>query len=1014
MATFITKVNATPINLYLLTQEYEKIKYSIFKKINDMYNIKCEKCNNMHPFSSAIWEQRGKTSTLINIRVQKKSYPSDETCQFNGFIEPNYKLNKNQLLQQQVDIPYWFPVSKIHAKLRPAPVTHFYELFTKRNLYGLSLLFQEIEHIQDEKIRNAFQYIFTNMLYGCSRMQMYSKDYPQSTRGWTALRYYLPKKYQERNVWMVFENKYNRFIKMKKILNAEIPTVSFANSIDDFITKEANVLLINQDAETFKIYIPLKFDYVYLDPPYHYDIEYLAFSEFWGCWLKQKFDFNNEIILHKQKSFEHKMEKIVGEICKNVDENGIISLAFSGNKKFHEQIVTKLVEICLHNNFQIYSEKSILLNHPQDRGSGTNPPNLDKYINFKKNYTNVNSNYLEMDPKYNLPKEINEKIISYLRLRLALSNNIITDPYWFDILEKTVNEIVPEFLAPYISKLNPQDIIDKLPHLQHETYMTMCYVLIKNILEDDWELSVTNRNNFLDNAFGIDIKYNSSFKQIPLKNKKWIIQNIDMVAKKDNKILYFVFKENKHNSDLEIISNQILSWDRKINQSEDLYNHIAILIFKSNFDNKSQSIDEELTSFRGANKIKVWKRGFFTSFYKLWETIPYENSLMKKPFKLTNEDTKVNSYKAIVKQNDPVPFDQIASETKHKKLRLKIENLLRIQPGQFILIDCLTDVKKQDKYQIKNKELKLNSILINTKMIGVKKEKIPYLKRPFGIHRTFFTDAGFKTDYLKNLSLPSSLSKALHTAFPDTFEIFYKVIDGGVGTREMESLEEGDTISVVGPLGNHNYFRKLLKVYPNIDFLLIGGGTGMAPLIHFAQALKYYNIPFTAFIGIDSFENLKQSNYHESYNIPNAQHRNCAYLYIDDLKELGLCKENIYLSITSPGKKEYIAKEGDIPITNIHEGFVSKQLEMYLKKQKGVKNLCVISCGPEGMSKSIAKITRERGIPLKVYLEKRMACGIGVCLSCVQKIKGEDGTESYIPICTNGPVFDESDIVWEV
>ncbi|MBU4031659.1 MAG: DNA adenine methylase, partial [Candidatus Thermoplasmatota archaeon] len=100
MATFITKVNATPINLYLLTQEYEKIKYSIFKKINDMYNIKCEKCNNMHPFSSAIWEQRGKTSTLINIRVQKKSYPSDETCQFNGFIEPNYKLNKNQLLQQ--------------------------------------------------------------------------------------------------------------------------------------------------------------------------------------------------------------------------------------------------------------------------------------------------------------------------------------------------------------------------------------------------------------------------------------------------------------------------------------------------------------------------------------------------------------------------------------------------------------------------------------------------------------------------------------------------------------------------------------------------------------------------------------------------------------------------------------------------------------------------------------------------------------------------------------------------
>ena len=51
-------------------------------------------------------------------------------------------------------------------------------------------------------------------------------------------------------------------------------------------------------------------------------------------------------------------------------------------------------------------------------------------------------------------------------------------------------------------------------------------------------------------------------------------------------------------------------------------------------------------------------------------------------------------------------------------------------------------------------------------------------------------------------------------------------------------------------------------------------------------------------------------------------------------------------------------------------------------------------------------------IPLHVLLEKRMACGIGVCLSCVCR-KKENNNEKYVRVCTDGPLFNADDIVWD-
>ena len=66
----------------------------------------------------------------------------------------------------------------------------------------------------------------------------------------------------------------------------------------------------------------------------------------------------------------------------------------------------------------------------------------------------------------------------------------------------------------------------------------------------------------------------------------------------------------------------------------------------------------------------------------------------------------------------------------------------------------------------------------------------------------------------------------------------------------------------------------------------------------------------------------------------------------------------------------------------------------------------VVTCGPEVMMRGVAKIAREHGIPCEVSLEKRMACGLGACLSC--SIDTTDGQRKKV--CKDGPVFPAEEV----
>jgi dihydroorotate dehydrogenase electron transfer subunit len=73
----------------------------------------------------------------------------------------------------------------------------------------------------------------------------------------------------------------------------------------------------------------------------------------------------------------------------------------------------------------------------------------------------------------------------------------------------------------------------------------------------------------------------------------------------------------------------------------------------------------------------------------------------------------------------------------------------------------------------------------------------------------------------------------------------------------------------------------------------------------------------------------------------------------------------------------------------------------------------VYACGPMPMLRAVAELAAERGIPSQVAVEESMACGIGVCMTCVLPVVGADGLTRMVRSCVEGPVFAGDRVRWD-
>jgi dihydroorotate dehydrogenase electron transfer subunit len=206
----------------------------------------------------------------------------------------------------------------------------------------------------------------------------------------------------------------------------------------------------------------------------------------------------------------------------------------------------------------------------------------------------------------------------------------------------------------------------------------------------------------------------------------------------------------------------------------------------------------------------------------------------------------------------------------------------------------------------------------------------------------------------------------------EIIQFLYKVV--GRGTRVMSELEAGDSIGLLGPLG-HGFFEEeyLDRARQTDETLLVAGGIGIAALLMPARRVAENGLRGRLFFGARSRAEL---------------------VGVEDFR---------------PWVKAVVLATEDG--TRGRRGFVTQPLATYLEKNSSKKYL-LMACGPTPMLQAVVKLAKRYDHPCLVSMENRMGCGLGVCLGCSIRVRGE-GHEAYQRVCTEGPVFWADKVVWE-
>ena len=227
----------------------------------------------------------------------------------------------------------------------------------------------------------------------------------------------------------------------------------------------------------------------------------------------------------------------------------------------------------------------------------------------------------------------------------------------------------------------------------------------------------------------------------------------------------------------------------------------------------------------------------------------------------------------------------------------------------------------------------------------------PLLGRPFALYDTVL-DAG---------------------GVPVAVDIVYLVI--GKATRGLAQLRPGDFLEAWGPLGNG------FPALGGLDHIgLVAGGIGQTPFLALARQLlggRGYggDVPLRSAAHVSLFYGARSGSY---------------FAGLDDFRAAGA---TLHLS-TDDGSLGF-------------KGYVTQMLAQQRMPDR------LVGCGPEPMLRALAQVAAQHQVPCHVSLETPMACGLGICFSCVAPIKTATGMD-YRRVCVDGPIFDAATIEWQL
>lgn len=207
---------------------------------------------------------------------------------------------------------------------------------------------------------------------------------------------------------------------------------------------------------------------------------------------------------------------------------------------------------------------------------------------------------------------------------------------------------------------------------------------------------------------------------------------------------------------------------------------------------------------------------------------------------------------------------------------------------------------------------------------------------------------------------------SVNSTFGGTMELI--VAPHGQGSKWLCAQGEGVVLDLVAPLGTA--FGVPTEAMP---VLLVGGGYGSAPLFGLAEVLNAKGCRVDMLLGAST----------------------ASKIYAPMEGKRAVNSMRIYTEDGSMGQSGRVTD----PIAEI-----IKDLDIAV----------VYSCGPMPMLSAITKITDSLSVVHQCAVEEAMACGIGVCMTCVLPVENEVGTVSMLRSCIDGPVMDGSKVQWSL
>lgn len=202
------------------------------------------------------------------------------------------------------------------------------------------------------------------------------------------------------------------------------------------------------------------------------------------------------------------------------------------------------------------------------------------------------------------------------------------------------------------------------------------------------------------------------------------------------------------------------------------------------------------------------------------------------------------------------------------------------------------------------------------------------------------------------------------STFGGTMELI--VAPHGQGSKWLCAQQEGAMIDIVAPLGTAFGIPT-----EQVPVLLVGGGYGSAPLFGLAEVLNARGCRVDMLLGAST----------------------ASKIYAPMEGKRAVNSMRIYTEDGSMGQAGRVTD----PIPEI-----IKDLDIAV----------IYSCGPMAMLSAITKISDQFGVVHQCAVEESMACGIGICMTCVLPVENEDGSISNLRSCIDGPVMDGSKVQW--